>query len=83
MIFRFLLLFLLIAFIFWVLKKATAGNSPPRQRNPAPQEPEDMLVCETCGTHIPRSIAVQIDGKTYCCREHAPSEKSSDSADDG
>jgi len=82
MIFRILMLLLLIGFIYWVLKKSFAEDDPAKRRNPQREEPEDMLICETCGVHTPRSMTVQVDGKTYCCHEHAPPGKPSDSADD-
>ena len=82
MIFRILLLFLVIWGLFWILRKQFS-DQPPRKPEQAEEDAEDMLICETCGVHTPRSLTVQVDGKVYCCHEHIPSPERQDGADDG
>ena len=81
MIFRILLLFLVIWGLLWLVRKQFADKPGPERT--AEADAEDMLVCETCGVHTPRSLTVQVNGKTYCCHEHIPAPKSQDGADDG
>ncbi len=82
MIFRILLLFLVIWGLFWILRKQFS-DQPSRKTEQAAEDAEDMLICETCGVHTPRSLTVQVDGKVYCCHEHIPSPERQDGADDG
>jgi uncharacterized protein len=30
----------------------------------------DMIPCDHCGLHLPRTEAFQESGRHYCCREH-------------
>lgn len=30
-----------------------------------------MIACASCGLHIPQNEAVRVNGKDYCCAEHA------------
>jgi nitrogen fixation-related uncharacterized protein len=84
MIFRILLLFLVIWGLFWILRKQFSDDSPrSRQQDGAEEQAEDMLVCETCGVHTPKSLTVQVDGKVYCCHEHIPAPERQKDADDG
>lgn len=82
MIFRILMLLLLVGFVFWILKKQFAADDRRQDARGGDNKAEDMLVCETCGVHTPRSMTVQVDGKTYCCEEHARSASPNRSADD-
>ncbi|MBT4076825.1 MAG: hypothetical protein HOC92_15500 [Gammaproteobacteria bacterium] len=70
MIFRLLLLFLIIWFLFWILKKQFLGNNSDNSKA-KPEEVEDMLACSYCGTHVPKSLGFQSVDKFYCCQEHA------------
>lgn len=31
---------------------------------------EDMARCKVCGVHLPRSEAIESQGRTYCCDAH-------------
>ncbi|MBC8211852.1 MAG: hypothetical protein H8E21_12390 [Gammaproteobacteria bacterium] len=69
MIFRLLLLFLIIWFLFWIIKKQFLGTSSSTQQ--IPDESEDIIPCKLCGTHVPRSLGVKKDDRFYCSQEHA------------
>lgn len=70
MIFRLLLLFLIVWFLFWIIKKQFADNSAEKPKL-STREAEDMIACDYCGTHVPGSLVVKSEGKKYCCKEHA------------
>ncbi len=84
MIFRILLLFLVIWGLFWILRKQFS-DAPARRTGgqDASHTAEDMLVCETCGVHTPKSLTVQVNDKVYCCHEHIPAPERNDTADGG
>ncbi len=70
MIFRLLILFLIVWFLFWVIRKQFTASDDHKPSLKSDQT-EDMLACAHCGTHVPRSLGVESAGKFYCCREHA------------
>ena len=73
MIFRLLLLFLIVWFLFWMLKKQFS-NENDEEPQPKLKDAEDMVACSICGTHVPKSLSIQTNQKFYCCQEHADSE---------
>lgn len=75
MIFRLLLLFLIIWFLFWLVKKQFSDNSSVKT-DTKPDKVEDMIACSYCGTHVPKSLGIQSDDKFYCCQEHAAIDES-------
>ena len=70
MFFRLLLLFLIIWFLFWLIRKQVTDKSADKPKLDSDQA-EDMIACDYCGTHVPRSLVVESDHKCYCCKEHA------------
>lgn len=70
MIFRLLLLFLIVWFLFWLVRKQLTDQTADKPKLKSEQT-EDMVPCDYCGTHVPRSLIVQSDNKNYCCKEHA------------
>jgi uncharacterized protein len=32
---------------------------------------EAVVACSRCGVHVPISESVELDGRRYCCSEHA------------
>lgn len=46
-------------------------QEPPATRKAPGGEVEHMSGCALCGLYIPDSEAIQWQGKTFCCREHA------------
>jgi hypothetical protein len=75
MIFRLLLLFLIIWFLFWIIKKQFLGSSSSTDQQ-IPDNSEDIIPCSLCGTHVPSSLGIKKEGKFYCSQEHADMEKS-------
>ena len=70
MIIRLLLLFLIVWFLFWLLKKQFSGDSSPKTETKT-EELQDMVACSYCGTHVPESLGVRAADKFYCCQQHA------------
>lgn len=69
MIMRLILLFLIVLFLIWIIRKQVTKSSkpPPNLEN---QNSEDMVACAHCGTHVPLSLALKSNNKYYCCKEH-------------
>jgi uncharacterized protein len=71
---RNLLIFLLILFAIWWVRRALrrrdeAGGNAPRGRR-GRNEPEPMLSCAQCGVHVPESEGVRDGDRFFCCEEH-------------
>jgi uncharacterized protein len=47
-----------------------AAQAGPNGRSPAAL-PEAMVRCAQCGVHAPLSETVTVDGRQFCCRDHA------------
>lgn len=71
---KFLFWILLLAVLAFVLGFKRARPRPPqREAAPtpaAPVEPEAMLRCAECGTHLPASEALPGRGGQFCCVAH-------------
>ncbi len=74
MIFRLILLFLIIWFLIWIIKKQFSSGNKTEDKAQSTTT-EDMIACHHCSTHTPKSLGVEIEGHFYCCREHAEIEK--------
>jgi uncharacterized protein len=61
------LLFLILAAVAVYL--VFAGASRRRERH-AELRPETMVPCAYCGIHLPRSEALEVDGRYFCGQEH-------------
>ncbi len=62
-------LFMLMAIavaIYLLIKSFSKKDGAPQDVESA----EDMIRCEYCGVHLPRSEGVRLRGKFYCCKEH-------------
>lgn len=70
MIFRLILLFLLVAFLIWIIRRQF-GQNETADSNSEQRLSEDILRCEYCGTHVPRSSGLIQNGQFYCCKQHA------------
>ena len=57
-----------LGYAFW---RSQRTGAPPSQaiRPPLPA-PQDMVACDRCGVHLPRSEALTHGARTYCCAEH-------------
>jgi uncharacterized protein len=65
---KIVLLVLGLLFAYWVLKGYRRRID--RDDAPGPGAAEDMVRCERCGVHLPRSESVAARGKHYCSVEH-------------
>jgi len=60
---------LLVMFInSWL--KLRAQKPPAKKPKPKNIKNESMVRCDYCGTHVPKSRAVEADGHTFCSRKH-------------
>ena len=75
---KFLILLVLgLLLVYWILKgyrrRIERRSAPP----PAPVTGgEDMVRCELCGVHLPRSESLTTQGRFYCTSEHQREHKS-------
>lgn len=64
---------LLLALAVWVilllLKQYTRSSHKPRPS--AKPEPQDMVSCQACGVHLPKTESILKKGAYYCCKEHS------------
>jgi len=65
---KIILLFLGLLLAWWILKgyRRRVDGSETRPDG----APEDMVRCERCGVHLPRSESLVAGGKHYCSVEH-------------
>ena len=65
---KLILIVLVFVLAWWVLKKyrrSLMREDPPRARTT-----EDMVRCEHCGVHLPRSESHASGGKFFCSEDH-------------
>lgn len=74
---KYLVLFGVLLAVYLVLRAGRArssGDLPPgARRRPPPQPPaaQDMVRCEVCGLHLPRSESLSDGrGRNFCSPEH-------------
>jgi len=67
MIFRLILVGLLIWAIYQVIRVVGKSGGNGKIEN---DQPEKMLQCDYCGTHVPAHQAVRNKNKNYCCARH-------------
>ncbi len=66
---KYLLLFGLVAVIWWVWSKRKASADAPHGRPTSPAS-EKMVSCAHCGVYLPESDSVSDGGQLYCCEAH-------------
>ncbi len=64
---RLLLLVLLFALIYWLIKHYVKSTSANVESVAA----ENMVCCARCGLYFPKSQSILADGKDFCCQDHA------------
>lgn len=65
---KYLLLFGVLWFAWWLWRKDQAGQRPPA---PPPARPaERMVACAHCGVHLPQGEALTDGDRHFCCEEH-------------
>lgn len=71
---RNLLLFLLVLFgIWWIrraLNKPGAGSDSSRPPAAGGDGTERMVECAHCGIHVPETESLSSEGHHYCCAAH-------------
>lgn len=68
---RTIVIILLIGLAFWGLRRLWRKLDAPSQ--PAPEQVFEKTVrCAECGVHVSTRLALERDGKHYCCRDHLP-----------
>ena len=69
MLAKIILLVLGLLLVYWILKSYRRGVE--RRGAPPPVEGgEDMVRCERCGVHLPRSESITTQGRFFCTPEH-------------
>lgn len=65
-----ILLFIIIAFIIWMLVRGLFKSRGKSGATEMPRETksDDMVACRVCGVHIPKAEAL-LDNGTYRCRD--------------
>ena len=63
-----IILFLVLAFVVYMVIKGAVRRSRPPAADDRP--PEHMVACRRCGVNLPRSEALEEDGRFYCSEEH-------------
>jgi uncharacterized protein len=66
---KFLLLIAVIVIAYAVVKNSSRRRD--RQQPAAPPAPEDMVRCNVCGVHLPRSESLKSSGEFFCSEEHS------------
>lgn len=75
---KYLLILLTVLLVFWALKiKRRAGGDEklpgkPRLRGSMPAAATEMVACDVCKIHIPRSEAIVGPQGIYCSAAHRP-----------
>ena len=72
---KYLLLFAVLAVVWWVWKKRQQQSDRPPAPRPDPKV-ENMLVCAHCGVHFPEGDGVLDGGEAYCCAAHRSAARS-------
>ncbi len=67
---KFLVVVAVLAFGYALLRQRRAEHRPPPRRPPPPAPPQDMVACAHCGVHVPRTDALSLGNRHYCCAEH-------------
>ena len=67
---KILLLILGLFVAYWILKSYKNKKKVERRANPPAVGSEDMVCCEQCGVHLPRSESLASDQSFYCSADH-------------
>jgi uncharacterized protein len=65
---KFLVIFLALLLAYWIFKSSRKPGG--RGRPPQGSTGEDMVRCDQCGIHLPRSESITTRGNFYCSAEH-------------
>lgn len=67
---KYLVLLLVLAVVYAVWRNNNRPSAPPPRKAPPLPPPQDMVACQHCGLHLPRSEALTHGQRHYCCAEH-------------
>ncbi|ANQ86518.1 PP0621 family protein [Azoarcus olearius] len=70
---RYLILFLLILFAIWWIRRAAGGGARAPRKGPqddSARQGEQMIECAHCGVHVPEREGVRDGGRFYCGEAH-------------
>lgn len=71
-----LLRLIILALIVWLIirlyRRLTAGSTTQQTSDNTTRPVENMVRCETCGTHLPEKIALKKNDHYYCSQAHLP-----------
>ena len=71
---KYLLLFVVLAVLFFMLGARRSRPSEPEARKPRPPAPpRAMLSCAECGMHLPADEALPGKGGVFCSAAHRSS----------
>jgi len=64
-----------VGLLLWLLRSGRERREakPPGKTSPRPPrlaKPEDMVRCDACGLHLPRSDALVTPHGIFCCADH-------------
>lgn len=66
-----ILFFVLLAIVaYLVVRSMQRRGGQKRASRPQPTAPEAMVSCATCGLHLPRTEALLLGDRYFCCEEH-------------
>lgn len=66
---KYLVLLAVVAVVYGLWRSGQRRAAPPPSPAGKPL-PEPMVRCARCGVHLPRSQALQQDGRSYCSAAH-------------
>lgn len=70
---KYLLLLAIVLAVIWFLRSHRRDDSPGKDapRPTSPGQPQDMVQCQVCSVHLPRTDALPGPGERYyCCADH-------------
>ena len=68
---KYLLLFILLAVVFYKLTGRRNARPAEQQKKPAaPPAPQSMVSCAQCGLHLPQNEALPGRGGVFCTAAH-------------
>jgi uncharacterized protein len=72
---KYILLLVVVIGAIWLMRSLRKPEPPPQPKPPEPDTPaaitaEEMVSCEHCGVHLPRSEALPGRGGVFCSEAH-------------
>jgi hypothetical protein len=62
----------LVIHLFKQHLRQSNGTRSDAEKTSIKDNAEDMVKCEACAVHLPRSEAFLVDNSFYCCKMHIP-----------